>query len=135
MNLPPEDEEDFSSEDEVGDTGCSDHQGIEPCGPVSIDTPRAQAPITTTATSASSLADYTNDEPEWRMYRGNIKSVYRYKLSIALYTVRWGKCLVNTTPPYRKGNGFSHISPGRPRKPHWCPRRDIPQNSGFRPHN
>ena len=75
MDLPLEAADDFSSEDEVGDTGCSDHQGIEPCGPVSIDTPRANVPITTTATSASSLADVTIDEPEWRMYRETIKSV------------------------------------------------------------
>ena len=42
-------------------------RAIQPCYPVSMDTPRAKVTITSTATSASPLDDFVVDEPEWRM--------------------------------------------------------------------
>ena len=54
------------------------------------------------------------------------------------HNLRSGKSRANLTvsatiPPCRKGSDFSRICPGRPRTPHWCPKRDILQSSGFGP--
>ena len=90
VDLPLEAADDFSSEEEVGDgraQGAPTTREVQPCDPVFLDTPRARVPVTSTITSASSLEDFANDEPEWRMYRETIKSVYRYNLAIAPYTV------------------------------------------------
>ena len=64
VDLPPE-----AAEEEIVDwrAVCSDYPGVQPCNLMSMDTPRVKVPITSTATSASSLDDFAIDEPEWLM--------------------------------------------------------------------
>ena len=112
MDLPSEAADDFSSEEENEEWGTPTLTEATVSEPPSTTTPRPRVAPTARVTSASSLGDFPHgEEPEWRMYRDTVNSVYR------------------------KGSGFSLISPGRPRTPHWCPRRDIPQRSKFGPHN
>ena len=89
MDLPSEAADNFSSQEENGDWGTRVPTVTETTAsePPSTTTPRPRVAQTATVTSASSLGDFSHgEEPEWRMYRDIVNSVYQYNDSLSRHT-------------------------------------------------
>ena len=79
MYLLSEAADDFPSEEENGDWGTRVPTVTEATAsePPATTTPRPRVAPTATVTSASSLGDFSHgEEPEWRMYRDIVNSVF-----------------------------------------------------------
>ena len=80
---------DLTSEEENGHWGTRVPTVTEATAsePPATTTPRPRVAPTATVTSASSLGDFSHgEEPEWRIYRDIVNSVYRYNDSLSRQT-------------------------------------------------
>ena len=112
-DLPSEAADDFSSEEENGDWTTQLPAVTEATAsePPATTIPRPRVAPTVTVTSASSLGDFSHgEEPEWRMYRDIVNSVYRYNDSLSRQTASvdemFGGDLVLLRPRVDRGDRY-----------------------------